>query len=279
MKASVFYKCDCYLGEGVMWHKGRQSFFWVDIEEKTIYECQWSDKKVVTKKLPLRVSLVLETDNMNKLLLGVQGGLMYYDLETEELEWLCEIDKDIKDNRTNDGGYDPKGRIWVGTMNVNCEKGKGALYCVDENRKLRKKVDRMSIPNGIVWTHDAKKMYHVESTDRVVNEYDYDVETGEIVFNKVAISVPDDLGSPDGMCMDDDGMLWIAHWPGFGVYRWDPVSGQLLDKIEVPVPNVSSCAFGGNNKNVMLITTARQGLSTDELRMYPDSGSVFMVEF
>ena len=53
------------------------------------------------------------------------------------------------------------------------------------------------------------------------------------------------MGSPDGMCMDEEGMLWIAHWGGFGVYRWDPDNGRLLDKCELPVPQVTSCAFGG----------------------------------
>ena len=172
-----------------MWHKARQSFFWVDIEGKIIYECRWSDKKVTTKKLPRRVSLVLETEDINIVLLGVQGGLMYFDLERDESNWLVEIDKEIKDNRTNDGGYDPQGRVWVGTM------------------------------------------------------------------------------------------LWVAHWGGFGVYRWDPVSGQMLDKIVVDVPNVSACAFGGPGNDVMLITTARQGMSQDDLLKYPGSGDVYMVEF
>ena len=261
-----------------MWHTRRQSFFWVDIEGKNVYECRWSDKKVTARNLSRRVSLVLETEDVNKVLLGVQGGLMYFDLQTGDSKWLCEIDSGIKDNRTNDGGYDPKGRIWVGTMNINCDRYAGALYCVDENRNLVRKVERMSVPNGIAWTRDAKTMYHVESEDRVVNAYDFDAESGEIVFNRVAIRVPDGLGSPDGMCMDDDGMLWIAHWGGFGVYRWDPVSGQMLDKIVVGVPHVSACAFGENTK-VMLITTARQGLSQDELHKYPQSGDVFIEEF
>jgi sugar lactone lactonase YvrE len=279
MKASLFYKCGCFLGEGVMWHNARQSFFWVDIEGKTIYECRWSDKKVTTKNLSSRVSLILETEDVNKLLLGVQGGLMFLDLDTGQSKWLCEIDKEIKDNRTNDGGYDPKKRIWVGTMNINCDRYAGALYCLDEHGSLVKKVERMSIPNGIAWTRDAKTMYHVESEDRVVNAYDYDVDNGAIVFNRVAISVPGDLGSPDGMCMDNEGMLWIAHWGGFGVYRWNPVSGQMIDKIDVAVPNVSACSFGGLDNNVMLITTARQGMSQEDLLKYPESGDVFCVEF
>ena len=262
-----------------MWHKARQSFFWVDIEGKIIYECRWSDKKVTTKMLPRRVSLVLETEDINIVLLGVQGGLMYFNLERDESKWLVEIDKEIKDNRTNDGGYDPQGRVWVGTMNVNCDKYAGALYCLDERGRLVKKVERMSIPNGIVWTRDAKTMYHVESEDRVVNAYDFDAETGEITFNRIAINVPDGLGSPDGMCMDHEGMLWVAHWGGFGVYRWDPVSGKMLDKIEVGVPNVSACAFGGPGNDIMLITTARQGMPQADLLKYPGSGDVFMVQF
>ncbi len=89
--------------------------------------------------------------------------------------------------------------------------------------------------------------------------------TGDIRFSCVAIKVPEELGSPDGMCMDDDEMLWVAHYSGFAVLRWDPVHGKVLDKIDVPVPNVTSCAFGGDDNKTMLITTARRRCRREDL--------------
>jgi sugar lactone lactonase YvrE len=92
------------------------------------------------------------------------------------------------------------------------------------------------------------------------------------------INIPEALGAPDGMTIDEEGMLWIAHWGGFGVYRWNPQNGELLTKIKIPVPNVSSCAFGGEDFDHLFITSARQDLSEQELRDYPASGDVFWVK-
>lgn len=78
------------------------------------------------------------------------------------------------------------------------------------------------------------------------------------------------------MAIDEEGMLWIAHWGGFGVYKWNPLNGELMDIIKLPVPNVSSCAFAGENLDRLIITTARQDLSIEELEKYPGSGDVFM---
>jgi sugar lactone lactonase YvrE len=86
------------------------------------------------------------------------------------------------------------------------------------------------------------------------------------------------MGTPDGMTIDNEGMLWIAHWGGFGVYRWDPFTGELLSKIEVQAPNVTSCRFAGKNLDQLVITTARKNMSEIELQHYPESGNVFSIK-
>ena len=78
------------------------------------------------------------------------------------------------------------------------------------------------------------------------------------------------------MAIDEEGMLWIAHWGGFGVYRWNPLTGKLIDKVAVPAPNVSSCAFVGEHLDHLLIATARQDLNEEDLKRYPESGDVFI---
>jgi sugar lactone lactonase YvrE len=92
------------------------------------------------------------------------------------------------------------------------------------------------------------------------------------------VNIPPETGSPDGMCIDEEGMLWIAQWNGFGVYRWNPITGKLLDKIEVPVPQVSSCAFGGNDFDELFITTAREHFTEEQKAQYPESGSVYIAK-
>jgi sugar lactone lactonase YvrE len=80
------------------------------------------------------------------------------------------------------------------------------------------------------------------------------------------------------MAIDSEGMLWIAQWGGFGVFRWDPKSGKLIDKIELPVPQVSSCAFVGEELDRLIITTARENMSKSQLEQYPQSGDCFIAE-
>jgi sugar lactone lactonase YvrE len=109
-----------------------------------------------------------------------------------------------------------------------------------------------------------------------VNAYQLNSKTGEIIFERVAITIPRDGGFPDGMCIDEEGMLWIAHWDGFGVCRWNPATGKCLNKIDVPVPQVSSCAFGGSGYKQLFITTARENFSEEMIAKYPDSGSVYV---
>ena len=121
-------------------------------------------------------------------------------------------------------------------------------------------------------------MYYIDSPTQVVQSYVFEEESGHIIFEKNAIEVPIEKGTPDGMAIDREGMLWIAHWGGFGVYRWDPRNGKLLSKIELPVPKVSSCAFVGHELDHLLITTARENMAPEEVEEYPGSGDVFIVK-
>lgn len=277
LKASLLYKCNCILGEGPYWHHRRNSFFWVDIEGQRVHEMNWSTRETNQWQLTYRPSLVIE-GNETRMLLALQGGFASLDLATGKLEWVADLEKHIPDNRTNDGACDSRGRLWIGTMQLQCEKGRGALYCLDEKLNIQKKLDNLTISNGIVWTRDNQKMYHIDTSDGVVRGYTFNEESGEIKLDKIAIKVPKEMGSPDGMCMDEEEMLWIAHWGGAGVYRWNPNNGQLLDKIELPVPLVTSCAFGGQSMDELLITTARDGMTRDELRRHPESGNVFVAK-
>ena len=275
MKASLLYQCNCMLGEGAFWHEDRQSFFWVDIDGKKLHEYIIRDKNVHTWQFQYRPSMIT-LDVRGHMVITFQGGVARFDFITETLDWIVYLEKDIPDNRTNDGAVDSEGRLWMGTMNVSFKEGAGSLYCIDNDLKVTKKIESLTIPNGLTWSLDNRTMYHIDSPTRKVRAYSFDSKTGEIAFNRVAITIPPEMGSPDGMCIDEEGMLWIAQWNGFGVYRWDPVNGKLLDKIDVPVPQVSSCAFGGENYDELFITTARENFSAASLREFPDSGSVYI---
>lgn len=278
MTASILVKANCELGEGPRWHTQRQSLFWVDITNKTLYEYQPVGKNTRSWNIGRMVSLIFETSQPNLLLLGVQGGLQTFNLDTGQSQWRVAIDADRPQNRTNDGAIDPLGNIWVGTMDLQFEEGAGSLYRVDRLLNVSRQVPQLTIPNGLVFSADHQWMYHIDSPTGQVKAYRYNSATGDIQFDRIAITLPQGKGGPDGMTLDAEGMLWVAHWGGYGVYRYDPQTGKNIGHVAVPAPHVSCCVFGGKNFDTLYITTARQDMSAADLQQYPDSGSIFMVK-
>jgi sugar lactone lactonase YvrE len=277
LKATVLYASRCYVGEGPYWHAERKSCFWVDIEERNIFQHNWVTGVTTFRKLQHRVSLVVQNEE-DQLILGLQGGIARYDFDTEKLDWLLNLEKDKDDHRPNDGKVDSQGRLWLGTMHCSCDQGAGSLYCMDDNLNCQKRYAGLTISNGLAWSLDNTRLYYIDSPTQKVRSFLFDETTGEIAFERDVIQIPIEAGSPDGMAIDEEGMLWIAHWGGFGVYRWNPMNGECIGKVELPIPHVSSCAFVGPELDHLLITSARIGLSPEELDKYPTSGDVYVLK-
>ncbi len=140
---------------------------------------------------------------------------------------------------------------------------------------MNKKLGKCTIANGLAWSPDNTRLYFIDSPTHKVQCFLFDESTGNIVFEKDAIHIPKEIGAPDGMAIDEEGMVWVSHWGGFGVYRWNPLTGKLLSVLKFPVPNVSSCAFAGENLDYLIITTARQDFNEEQLKKYPESGDLF----
>tara|TARA_R110002072_G_scaffold303043_2_gene492036 strand:- start:216377 stop:217255 length:879 start_codon:yes stop_codon:yes gene_type:complete len=267
----------CFLGESPYWHATRKSFFWVDIENGKLFEYYLATEKTLVKSFPYRLTLVLEGKG-NEMILALDRKIASYDLDTEKLYWLAEVELDLPLNRFNDGKCDAKGRLWIGTLSTKFTQGSGSLYRVDKDLKPEKQLDELTISNGMAWTEDNQTFYFIDTPTRQIKAYKFDLESGKIEFDRIAIEIPEELGFPDGMCIDQEGMLWVAHYGGAGVYRWNPITGKLVEKIDLPVPHITSCTFGGENLDMLLITTAQENMSSEQLKEYPLSGDVFMVK-
>lgn len=138
-------------------------------------------------------------------------------------------------------------------------------------------VDSVTISNGIVWTSDAKTMYYIDTPTSKIMAYDYDINTGTISNERVAVEVSLEDGYPDGMTIDSEDMLWVGLWNGNAIAHFNPKTGELISKIKVPAHNITACAFGGENLDILYITTARIDMTPEELDSLPLSGSVFKV--
>jgi len=190
---------------------------------------------------------------------------------------LPRIEDDNINNRYNDGKCDAKGRLWIGTMNKQSQRGEAAFYCIQPSGNMNKVFDHVTISNGIAWSPDNKYLYYVDTPSGFLWRFDFNLETGTL-DNKIAlIDYREEKGVFDGITVDEQGTIWACHWGGFQVSRWDPNSGKKIDHIELPVPNVTCCCFGGSNMNQLYITT---GIGVDKTikTNYPESGSLYICE-
>lgn len=277
MQADLLYKSECILGEGAYWHAARESFYWVDIDGRTLWEYHLPARQVRRWEYERRISTIV-TDEQHNLVLGAQGGLVRFRFDDEQFHPIMDIPPQHPRYRCNDGKCDPAGRLWIGVMCMDIPREPGALYCISGHRQPELKVSDVTISNGIVWTADQQWMYYTDTSTGIVQAYRYHKDTGAITFDRNAITLPPGQGSPDGMAIDEEGMLWVCHNGGHCVARWDPHKGRLLEKIDLPAPQVTSCAFGGPDRNLLLITTARENMQADQLKAYPHSGNVFIAQ-
>ena len=273
-KADLLCKKELLLGEGAIWHPGWQKFLYVDIENGKVGCIDPTTKETIDRNVEKKVGTVVPIVN-GKLIVALQGSIEELDFETGKLKQLTPIENCKPHNRCNEGKCDAKGRLWIGTMHTDSKPKEGGLYVFDGT--LKKMIDNTSVSNGICWSNDHQTMYYIDSFDFNIKSYDFNLDTGEISNEKIIIEINNHNLFPDGMCIDDEGMLWVAMWGGGCINRYNPFNGELIGKVFVNAPHVTSCAFGGNNMQQLFITTARVGLAEKQLLQYALSGSLFIV--
>jgi sugar lactone lactonase YvrE len=265
------------LGEGAIWDATRRVLYWVDIlgYQVHVYDpISGQDRAIDVGQY---VGTVVPRQS-GGLMLALHHGFASLDLETEQVEMIVDPEQDLPGNRFNDGKCDPAGRFWAGTLALDSTPEVASLYRLDADMSVQKMLEEVSCSNGIVWTLDNRTMYYIDTFLRRVDAFDYTLETGAIRGRRTAFEVPSEMGYPDGSTLDSEGMLWVALWQGSAVSRWNPVTGELLQVVNVPTPNVTSCAFGGANLEQLYITTARNGLSEEALAEYPLAGGLFCAD-
>jgi sugar lactone lactonase YvrE len=267
----------CELGECPVWDEARQRLLWLDILTGEIHQyLSATGEHRVFNTGQVTGSFALCTSG--RVLVGFQNGFAFIDLETGTVEWLIEGEVTKPDTRFNDGKCDAAGRFWTGTMSQSRKSGAGSLYAIEVDKTIVIKIPGVTVSNGLAWSADDARFYFIDTATSQVAAYDYDIGSGSIANKKIAVNIPIEMGKPDGMTIDTEGMLWIALWNGWCVTRWNPYTCKLLQKVVLPVSQVTSCTFGGKELNSLYITTANTGLSDEERIKQPLAGSVFVIE-
>ena len=275
LTAELAFPLRADLAESPVWDARRQRLFCVDLLARKIHALASNGGDVATIEAPSAVGCIAPRTN-GQLIAAVAEGIAAVDFDTGLISTLhTPTGHDPRQCRFNDGKCDPQGRFWAGTLSWQGTPGAGALYCFHDARTSERVVPEVSVSNGLAWTRDGNTVYYIDSRTRRVDAFDFHGATARLSRRRAAVVFPPGDDLPDGCVIDDEDMLWVAHWRGGRVSRWDPRSGRILAVVQVPAPRVTSCAFGGADRGTLFITTARRGMSDAELAAHPEAGGIF----
>lgn len=264
------------LAEGPCWLEDDQQLLWVDIEQSRI--CRFCPETGENHVIQLddHVGVAIPTTK-GDFLAATFRGFVRVDRHGGVTP-IGDPEADLPRNRFNDGKCDPRGRFWAGSISYDRTPGAASLYCLDTAGQVTRHVENVSTSNGLAWSEDGTKLFYIDTPTRQVDRFDFDLESGTLAHRTTVIRVPEELGKPDGMTIDREGMLWVALWGGSAVTRWNPDNGELMGRIPLPASRITSCCFGGANYTDLYITSARSGMSDEELQQQPLAGGIFRAE-
>lgn len=259
------------LGEGPVWVEREQALYWVDIPERKLF--RWSEAEGdATCELPFHLCSLAPRVGGGFIGAGYEGFLeIDRDLQPTP---LGNPESELPGNRFNDGKVDRRGRFWAGTMDRAEGEDSGSLYRLDPDRRWTRIDSGYRVTNGPAFSLDGQTLYHTDSARQRVYAFDLG-EDGSVANRRVHLQFGEGQGYPDGMTVDAEDCLWIAFWAGWCVRRFS-ASGAQLAELPVPAEQVTSCAFGGPDLDRLFITSARRGLSDDQLERQPRAGGLFM---
>ena len=271
------------LGEGLQWHAPSGRWWWTDIEGECIYAWTPGASAALHVRMPERVGCFVHSRS-GALVVGMAKRLARLTLPdlkavgsivVESVE-IAPVEADLKTNRVNDGRCDRAGNFVFGTLyEPEPRQPIGGFYQYSLAHGLRRlALDGVAISNSICFSPDGRRMYYCDTLTRRIMVCDYDSAGASVDEPRVFAKKELDDCWPDGSTIDAKGCLWSAEWGNAAVARY-ATDGRLLARYPVPVSNVTCPAIGGPKGEQLLVTTAREGLSTAELMAKPLSGSLF----
>jgi len=270
--------CKYMIGEGTLWHPETKSLYFIDLLGNKIGRLNITNGDFDEMECGQNTGCIALSYKYD-LIAAMQHGFYYVDFHNKKMVAICDPEKDKPNNRFNDGKVGPDGSFYAGTMSKDLDSGYGSyephgkLYRLDTHYNVDVIDNAVIISNGLAWTKDESVMYHVDTPTFQIKAYDYDKSTGKASNGRMAFKIPEHMGGPDGMTIDEEDMLWICHWGGSAVNRWNPKTGELVESIAMPVSQPTCCAFGGEDMDDLFITSASINTKNE-----PYAGGIFKVK-
>jgi sugar lactone lactonase YvrE len=258
-------------GEGPFWDSRVGRLFFVDMLAGVVVE--WDTLGPVKRHVVGDVAAVMRARARGGYVLAVERGFAFVNGDFSVVETLPQVFAD-ETVRMNEGGCDPQGRFYCGSMAYAETPGAGTLYRLNLDLGVERVLTGVTISNGLQWSRDGSSVFYNDTATGRVDHFDFDAATGAFSGRRPFVELDPGTGAPDGMAIDEEDGLWVALWGGGVVRRYDS-HGRLSEVVELPVPKVTACTFGGPDGRTLYITTSRQGLSAEE---FPEAGSIFSVQ-
>lgn len=264
------------LGEAPYWCADERVLYWVDIDGKAIlrYNPASGDRRVFSQ--PYEIGCLVKRVQ-GGFIAGANAGLAFIDSDLSHIEIFATPEDEHPENRFNDGKCDRMGRFWVGSTDRYEKDPIASLYRVDAAGRVERVHQNVIVSNGLGWSPDNRVMYFTDSGRGVIYAFDFEIETGALDNRREFARTDKSAGLPDGLTVDAMGYVWSAHWGGWKLTRYAP-DGRIDRIIDMPVPLVTSMAFGGENLDQMYVTSASLGLSEAQLDEAPLSGGLFRID-
>lgn len=254
----------CIVAEGPIWNDKTGELLYLDILGKCIFIMDYKSRKSRKIDVGQQIGCMALCEN-GDVLLAMQDGI--YRMDAEGNKKLAHQPLKIKGRRFNDGKVGPDGCFYVGTMDDNSE---GAFYRLKDG-VLTELFDGCGCSNGLDWTVDGTQMYYCDTVKQKIEVFDFDAASNHISNRRTFIDIPNEMGKPDGFCLDENNDIWLALWDGHSVLHIEFTTGKVLSKLDVPAAKASCCCFAGEELSDLIITTA----SLRDEGKYPLSGYSF----
>lgn len=266
------------LGECPVWSREERRLYWVNINGHTLnrFDPATGDNEVC--QLTEQVGSFVLRDQ-GGLVVALRSGFHFLDFDTAALTPIVDPEADKPDNRFNDGRCGPDGRFWAGTMRdpQDAAQRSGALYCLDTDLSWRTMVTDVGVSNGLAFSPDGGTMYYADTRQETIWAFDFRAEDGTLGNRRVFATTHDLPGRPDGGCVDAEGFYWSANVDGWQMVRFAP-DGSVDRTVKLPVQKPTMPAFGGDNLEIMYMTSIGSGGSTPLQPGQPQAGSIFACE-
>lgn len=262
----VAVRAGAELGEGPTWDAAAGLLLWIDILGSRLHTYDPATGHRTVRRTEQHIGAVKPRAG-GGLVLNLRDGIGLLDPDGS-FRWLHH--EPVPGRRANDAAVAPDGTLWAGTMRYDEAPGGGTLSRVTGEGTVDVVLDDVAVSNGTGWSPDGRLMYYVDSPTRRVDVFDH--ADGRISGRRTLAGIEESAGFPDGLTVDAEGCVWVALWQGSAVRRYRP-DGRLDRVVELPVPLVTACAFGGPDLTDLYITTARVGLTEPPAL----AGSLFVV--